>query len=212
MSITDAGLDRIIENYQHEFPQAEEAMLRDHLQSLGMHVRERLRISMQRLFGSEKLMAPPISRRTYSVPRPNALWHIDGNHKMIHWQLVIPGCIDRFPFVVTFLQCSNNNRAETVLESFVLATQGYGIPSRVRSDFGGENVSVWEFMEEIRGYNRTSYIAGSSVHNTQIKRLWRDVCTAVSSTYIHIFTELDEQGMLDPMNDADLFCLHVSAM
>ena len=159
-----------------------------------------------------KLTAPPISRRTYSVPRPNALWHIDGNHKMIHWQLVIPGCIDRFSCVVTFFQCSNNNRAETVLESFVLATQGYGIPSRVRSDFGGENVRVWEFMEGIRGYNCTSHIAGSSVHNTQIERLWRDVYTAVSSTYIYIFTELEEQGMLDPMNDADPLCLHVSAM
>ena len=208
-TITDADLDRIVENHHHEFPQAGEAMLRGHMLSLGVHVqRERLRTSVQRLFGSRNPWHPPISRRVYSVPGPNALWHIDGNHKMIRWRLVIHGGIDGFSRVITFIQCSNNNRADTVLESFILATQEYGMPSRVRSDLGGENVRVWQFMEEIRGYNRASYIAGSSVHNTRIERLWRDVYTAVSSTYVHVFTELEGRGMLDPMNDADLLCLH----
>ena len=134
--------------------------------------------------------------------------HVDGNHKMIHWRLVIHGCIDGFSRVITFIQCSNNNRSETVLESFIKATQEYGIPSRLRSDHGGENVRIWEFMEEARGRDRGSYIAGSSVHNTRIERLWRDVYVAVSSTYVSVFTELEERNILDPLNDADLFCLH----
>lgn len=31
-----------------------------------------------------------VVRRTYSVPSPNALWHIDGNHKLIRYDLDLP--------------------------------------------------------------------------------------------------------------------------
>ncbi|KAF8119462.1 hypothetical protein EV363DRAFT_1102933, partial [Boletus edulis] len=33
-------------------------------------------------------------RRRYHVTRPNALWHIDGHHKLIRWGIVIHGVID----------------------------------------------------------------------------------------------------------------------
>ena len=79
-------------------------------------------------------MHSPIQRRTYSVAGPNALWHLDGNHKLIKWKLVIHGGVDGFSRMVTFLQCSGNNFSETVLDCFVKATQEYGIPSRVRTD------------------------------------------------------------------------------
>ena len=32
----------------------------------------------------------PISRRAYSVPHPNALWHMDGNHKLIRYITSMP--------------------------------------------------------------------------------------------------------------------------
>jgi len=94
------------------------------------------------------------------------------------------------------------------MESFLRATQEFGIPSRVRTVLGGENVRIWDYMEEVRGSNRGSYITGSSVHNTRIERLWRDVYEAVSATYISVFNELENQNILDPLNDMDIFCLH----
>lgn len=84
---------------------------------------------------------------------------------MIRWRLVIHAGIDGFSRIITFIQCSNSNRAETVLQSFTKAAEAYGVPSRLRTDHGGENVRIWEFMEEARGPNRGSYITGSSVHN-----------------------------------------------
>ncbi|KAF8800932.1 hypothetical protein BYT27DRAFT_7035561, partial [Phlegmacium glaucopus] len=35
-------------------------------------------------------------REQYQVPRPNALWHIDGHHKLIAWGIVIHGVADGY--------------------------------------------------------------------------------------------------------------------
>ena len=208
-TLSDSELDGIVGQYMLRFPNCGEAMLRDHLHSNSLHIqRRRIRESIHRITQSERLPHPAIFRRTYSVPGPNHLWHLDGNHKMIRWRLVIHGGIDGFSRLITYLKCSNNNKADTVLGYFVHATKEYGIPSRIRSDHGGENIGVWRFMEEVRGYNRGSYIAGRSVHNTRIERLWRDVYTAVSSTFVSIFNYLEEEDILHPDNSTDLYCVH----
>lgn len=62
-----------------------------------------------------------------------------------------------------FLRVSNNNRSETVLNAFKEAVSVFGSPERVRSDKGGENVGVAEWMLTRKGPG--SFIAGRSVHN-----------------------------------------------
>ena len=75
---------------------------------------------------------------------PNAPWHIDSNHKLIWWRLITHVCVDEYSRIIIYAHCCNNNKADTVLGQFVGGVNSYGLPSRVRSDFGMENFKVVE--------------------------------------------------------------------
>jgi len=149
-----------------------------------------------------------ISRRVYQVRAPNSLWHIDGHHSLVTWGFVIHGDIDSFSRMVTYLHCSTNNYSETVVRLFQEAVLHYGTPLRVRSDHGGENVLVWNFMEESRGYNRGSAIKRTSTQNQRIERLWRDVFRSVCCTYYYLFHVLELNGILNRNDRNHMLILH----
>ena len=94
--------------------------------------------------------------------------------------------------MITFLSCSTNNRAETMFQLFRKAAMEFGIPSCVQSE-KGENIMICHFMVPFRGPGRGSHIAGFSVHNQRIERLWRDVCWCVCCLFHEILYFLSVQ-------------------
>ena len=70
----------------------------------------------------------------------------DGHHKLVRWRLVTHAGIDGYSRLIVYLRCSTNNKARTVYELFIEAVHQYHLPSRVRSDQGGENILVGQHM------------------------------------------------------------------
>lgn len=82
------------------------------------------------------------------------LFSIDGHHKSIHWRIVTHGAIDGYSRMVVYLQCCGNNQANSVYMLFLKAVEEFGLPSRVRSDLGGENYMVARHILRHRGTGR----------------------------------------------------------
>ena len=213
--LADEELDKIISSYVTNHGTATgQNYVGGHLRSLGLKIqRRRVRESIARVDPQNTALRRGVlvSRRTYHVPWPNSLWHLDGHHSLIRWKIVIHGCIDGFSRRIIFLRSNSNNLAETVLELFLAAVQSDGNlwPSRIRVDKGVENVLVCDAMVQARGDGRGSFIAGPSTHNQRIERLWRDVFRCVAHLYYYVFYAMEYSGVLDVTNATHLFTLHL---
>jgi len=94
----------------------------------------------------------------------NSLWHLDGDHSLIRWKILIHGCIDGFSQRITFLKCSANNKAELFLDA--MKRDGEFWPLRVRVYHGVENIGVCDTMVQVRREERGSFTAGPSTQPT----------------------------------------------
>ena len=104
--ISDSDLDDLVQEYHQENPTGGHAYVIGHLHAMHSLCIQHQRVSasidhidhlgqgMQKCIGKEK------KRTKYKVPQPNALWHIDGHHKLILWGIVIHGVTDGYSWKV----------------------------------------------------------------------------------------------------------------
>lgn len=97
--MTNAEIDGLVAGFRGVKPDSGFSYLVGYIRSLGHRLqRRRVEASLHRVdtLGSVLRRKTAIKRRVYKVARPNALWHLDGHHKLILWGIVIHGIIDGF--------------------------------------------------------------------------------------------------------------------
>lgn len=84
--ISDDELRHHVQSLKQDMPEVGYNMMRGILRSQGIHVstsRIQQCISEIDPICTALRWAAPTSRRRYTVPYPNFIWHIDGNHKLV---------------------------------------------------------------------------------------------------------------------------------
>ena len=216
VTIGDDDLWQLILTYQNQDTRWGESMLMGALRSRYYDDGSMLyvpRSQLRRVLdiydkeGRDERRRKAVYRVTYKSLGVNHAWHLDGWHKLIHYKIVIHGCIDGFSRKIIFLKASTNNRATTVFSSFFqVVRETNEFPALISTDAGGENVLVADYMILHLGSDSIKVV--SSVHNQRQERLWRDVAEKATMDYINLFMDLRNEEILN-INDLDqLWLIH----
>ena len=108
VQVSNGELDLLVRSYQSDNVRRGEVLTMGYLRARGVAVtRQRLRESIWRVdpHGRHERRTLRAKRVQYTVAGVHHLWHIDGNHKLIKYGLVIHGGIDGYSRGIVFLRC-----------------------------------------------------------------------------------------------------------
>nr|XP_018913530.1 PREDICTED: uncharacterized protein LOC109041600 [Bemisia tabaci] len=208
--VSDAELQFLISELAIELPRAGARYMKGALTTMGKKVTwKRVKDNLRQANPAATLLRrrQKIIRRKFKVKGANYLWSMDSNHKLIHYRIVIHGCVDGFSRKIIYLNAASDNTADTVLQMFYKGMEENGIPVRVRGDKGSENARVKDCMQELRQNIVQPFIQGRSVHNVRIERLWKETNMHPTWKFKQIFKYLESIELLDEHSEFDLFCL-----
>lgn len=104
-ALSDSDLDILVKTFRALKPESGWRYLIGFLRNHGLKVQKsRVFRSINRVDRLGRVLRErnTIQRRKYKVSRPNALWHMDGHHKLILWGIVIHGFIDGYCRTVSY--------------------------------------------------------------------------------------------------------------
>ena len=102
--LSDEELDVLVEEFRKNRPMTGLSYLRGHILRQGWQIqRDRLLASISRVDGVQKVLRKNsvIKRRKYVSSRPNAVWHMDGHHKLGPWGFIVHALIDGCDSIVS---------------------------------------------------------------------------------------------------------------
>ncbi|XP_073727850.1 uncharacterized protein [Misgurnus anguillicaudatus] len=186
-SLTDSELDTLVSSIKSRMPNSGYRIVKGALKSEGHKVQyERVRASLHRVdtLGVLSRMTELgcVVRRRYSVPGPKSLMHIDTNHKLIRYNIVLFGGVDGFSRKIMYLGAATNNTALTALTFFQESVERYGFPLRIERlwrDVWTAVTSVYynvlHYLEEDNYLNIADQTHPFCCHYTVLPRLQDDL-------------------------------------
>ena len=127
---------------------------------------------------------------------------------VFRWGIVNHGAIDGYSRLGPYLFSGNDNRAATVLQSFVPACMRFCVPAQVRPDHGKENIHVDLFMNMVNGEESNAILTGLSGNNKRIERLLKDVFEQVIQYFYILFCQMEDNEILDIDLRKHIFSIH----
>ena len=106
--LSNGDLDNLIMEFKKQRPKSEIRYIVGFLRRHGIRIQHGCVVqSLHRIdrLGQVLRNRQVKRRRQYHIKCPNALWHLDGHHKLIKWGIVIHGVIDGFCRTVCGLLC-----------------------------------------------------------------------------------------------------------
>ena len=152
-----------------------------------------------------------VSRRAYDAHRAMYLLHQDACCKLERYGWYIHGAIDGFSRFVVWMRATNNKLGLTPYTLFIDAIARYGAWRLVRGDHGSENkllAAMCGVLHDLGGVYgaHMKYLAGLSVNNQRIERLWGDLPSVLKAMRV-LLESLEREGVLDVENPVHRFAL-----